>query len=80
VSVGSIFGFLLMPCGDPTHVFRTCLFVGMKSNINKILVSFVGAEGRGRTGGRLTLQRLPINLRPQRLIANDIPPACSVTS
>jgi hypothetical protein len=42
--------------------------VGMKSDMNKILMRFVGAEGRARTRGRLTLQRLPINLRPQRPI------------
>jgi hypothetical protein len=30
----------------------------MKSDTNKILTRFVGAEGRARTRGRLTLQKI----------------------
>jgi len=41
-----------------SHAFRASLFVGMKSNIYTIPVRFVGAEGRGRTRGRLTLPKL----------------------
>jgi len=43
----------------------------MKSDMNKILMRFVGAEGRARTCGRLTLQKIanqPTATNADRLI------------
>jgi len=76
VRVGSIVGFrvnvgrlVTRERSASSRSFRQ--LVGMKSDMNKILMRFVGAEGRARTCGRLTLQKIanqPTATNADRLI------------
>ena len=49
---------ILLDKKSASHVCNASLFVSMKTVIEMILLCLVGAEGRGRTRGRLTLRLL----------------------